>query len=347
MCFPNLIPNRFSFQGRIALGSLLFILVLMFQGTTLAQETVHLRSPTNAGSLAKIQGTVLEYNGSTIQIELPTGQTLQYPSDRVEKIETEHSTAYLSALDSLTGGNEAAALRGFQTALQQETRGWVRREILAHQVQCYQRLQQPISAAHTFLLLWESDPQTPYFDRIPLRWHAEELSQADEQQAKRWMENPENPAAQLLGASFLLNRYPQSAQETLRRLESTSRPYLPALAKAQGWRAELVTNSVQVPAWDTALESIPEELRGGPLLVVGQAWLRQKEYESAALRLMEAAILYPEQTQVAAQALHDAGLVMAAMNQPDEAARLWQELIERFPQQNRLVQQARQRLQQF
>jgi len=246
---------------------------------------------------------------------------------------------------ALADGRFSEALALYQKAVDEETRTWVRRRIIAQWVWCYQALGQPVQAGEAFLLLIRSDPDTPYFDCIPLSWLSRQTPAALERAAAGWMQRQE-PAAVLLGASHLLTGSQRSAAlARLRQLAASPDARVAQLALAQSWRASgFNASEAQIDAWTGTLTTIPEPLAAGPYYVVGAAQRQRDQWQQAAIKLMRVVILHPEQRELAAQSLIDAGRCLEKLEQPRKAASLYQELLEDYPEQARPVAEAESRL---
>ncbi|MGC3967955.1 MAG: hypothetical protein QM775_11475 [Pirellulales bacterium] len=133
-------------------------------------------------------------------------------------------------------------------------------------------------AAEEFLRLVQADPQTPYFDVIPLPWTATAPTPALEAKARTWSTSTTSNVAALLGASFLEHDRPHRALKRLRELALDGDPRIALLAEAQIWRNAAVTADVStVEGWERTVDKLPESLRAGPALVVGRAWAQRGE----------------------------------------------------------------------
>jgi TolA-binding protein len=72
---------------------------------------------------------------------------------------------------------------------------------------------------------------------------------------------------------------------------------------------------------------LPESLRAGPYYVLGLGLAAHDQHRRAAVALMRIPILFPRQEALAAEALLAAGRSLAGLDQIDEAARVYRELI--------------------
>ncbi len=255
-------------------------------------------------------------------------------------------SASAAAQDSLTGAADAARAAGrfdqalvlYQKAMEGNPPRRTKLRIIAGSVRCYQALDRPERVGEAFLLLVRDDPQTPQFDCIPLAWLPRRPSVSLEQTAGKWLGRTE-PAAQLLGASYLLTTGERSkAMATLRRLAVGPDRRVAQLAMAQTWRATLTTaDDEQLDAIEQTIRRMPERFAAGPYFVLGRAYLQRQQWEKAALALLRVPILYPQQRPLAAQSLADAGRAMEQLGRTDRAVRLYRELIREYPEQTRPV----------
>ncbi len=315
----------------------------LFAAPLAAQDTVTLRS--KAGGETRVTGQIIDYTGRELTIELPGGTAQRFPSEQVLRVETHRVPEHVQAEEQFTLGDFAGALTMYRAALDSESRRWVRREILAQAVRCYEALGRPAEAGTMFLLLLEDDPSTQHFDCIPLGWVPGQPDAALEQAARRWMAS-ERPAAVLLGASHLLSTSvrPQAAAR-LRELHDAADPRVAVLAEAQQWRVEGVRSTPAERArWMRTVEAMPEPLQAGPYFALGQAQAQAGEHEQAALSLLRVAIVYPHQRPLAARAALEAARAIEHLGRPGQAERLYEEVLQEYKDQARVVAEARSRL---
>lgn len=295
-----------------------------------AQDAVQLAS---GSGRVTVHGTVTDYHGGEIIIELPTGRTSHYPTDRVLQIDTEYSAAHQEADRLLDDDNFSAATPRFRAALEEESRTWVRRKIIAGLVTCHREMGDISRAGEFFLVLARSDPESPYLDCIPLAWMAGQTSIELERSARAWFQQKEIPAAVLLGASHLLTT-PLEPQATLqlRDLSHTATPKIAALAETQLWRTRL--NRVrpeELHSWQQEVARLPEPLRAGPSYLVGRAFANQQQFDQAAVAFLRIPYLHSTHRDLAAHAFFEAGTNLGKAGHDAEATRVLRELIETNP----------------
>jgi len=302
------------------------------QAAANGQDVVYLSPAGERTGQIRLVGRVLEYTGRQLQIVLAGGRQQTFPGQRVLRIETAVSAEQQEAERRMAAGRWAEAVALYSQARQNEPRAWVRRQITAQMVRCYQQLGRLEMAGEEFLVLVQSDPQTPYFERIPLAWTAVEPSPALYQAALRWLTRSDIPAAGLLGASYLLSgaMRPQAVAR-LEQLVLGRDRRVAQLAMAQLWRVRLVTaTTAEVADWEKAVEQIPRNLRAGPYFVLGSAWAQKQQWQQAALAWMRIPILYSDHRRLAARALLRAADALERLDRPEKATPLLARLVQQY-----------------
>lgn len=314
-------------------------------GGASGQDVVHLRSSTARDVRSQLPCEVIDYTGEKLRVRLASGQEQEYPAERVVEIETNRSAEHLAGQQLFDEGKFSQAVPLLRSAFSSDERRWIRRELLAQLVWCYRELGQLEMAGDTFLVLWRSDPATPYFDCIPLSWTAAEPTSELQRKSREWLAQRDLPAAVLLGASHLLPTGDRpAALERLRGLTIGGDRRVVWLATAQLWRSEGSSASAEeLDDWYLALEKVPEEVRAGPYYTLGKVFLERQQPQRAALLLLRVPLLYGRPGDLAAQALLDAGSALGTLGQPGEALQLYEELLARYPE-SRAAGEAKNRL---
>ncbi|MBL9123825.1 MAG: tetratricopeptide repeat protein [Planctomycetaceae bacterium] len=299
-------------------------------GTCCAQDTVSLASPGSVRGRTRVAGEVRDFTGRELTLRTADGREVRYPSERVVDIETKRTPEQVAAEEALAAGDTRAALAHFKAAVAAEPRQWMRRKLLAQVVWCYRDLGEIPAAGKTFLVLVQSDPETPDFAALPLCWEPREPDPQLIAAAADWLARRESPVAMLLGASCLLGTPQQgSAVERLQSLARTSDARIAGLAEAQLWRLRIATaDPAEVAGWRARLERLPAPLAAGPYYVLGLGLARHPEQASAAaLAFLRVPILYPRERRLAAAALLRAADVLKQAGEPAAARRLYEELV--------------------
>ncbi|HEV3025662.1 MAG TPA: hypothetical protein VGX76_24485, partial [Pirellulales bacterium] len=290
-------------------------------------DVVVLTSPTNARARTRIAGRVVDYDANQVVIETNDGRELKRPGGLVVEIESRWTPAQTAGDGHYARHEFREALADYDTALRKEQRRWVQRMIVARMVVCHRELGRLDAAGTRFLNLVRDDPDTPYFDAIPLTWLPGEPSPALEQAARQWLAG-DSPVANLLGASHLLSTGSRpAAVDRLERLALEKDPRIAALSQAQLWRTQSVkAGDEHLARWSAMIERFPQPLRAGPYLVLGHALAQRGKTLPAALALMRVAVLFPRERTLVADALWETGRLLEQLGQTPGAAHLYQEL---------------------
>ncbi len=308
--------------------------VVAWAGPGRGEDVVRVANPSSAQGYAEWRGRVVDYTGRELQLELSGGVKRTFPADQVVEVETPRGPQHVEADRRLAAADFEGALTLYDEARAAETRAWVRRRIVAQIVRCYRALGQWEPAGKWFLeVLLPADSHTPDFACIPLAWVPGQPTFSLERTATEWLRRDESPAAVLLGASHLMSTALRTeALERLNRLATDADPPIAQLAQAQTWRAAAVTaDARRVAAWRDTLDQMPEALRAGPYYVMGLAEAHHQRWEAAALAWLRVPILYPEDRLLSARSLLDAGRALERLDRPQQAMRLYRELLEKYP----------------
>ncbi len=303
---------------------------------------------TSTGARARLSGRIVEYTGKELHLELPGGRLQRIAASQVVKVEAAYSQAYRDAEEEFRRRRYQEALTLYRRAMDQQPRRWMQRNIMARVVWCYRGLKQLAPAGEAFLALVRDDPDTQFFDCIPLAWMPVEADPQTVHAARQWLQRPE-PAAVLMGASHLLVG-PQRGEaiERLRQLVASPEHRIAQLSNAQLWRTAVATaGGQQLDNWAEAIELMSENLRAGPLFVLGTAQLQNKHWEDAALSFLRVAIVYPQDRSLAAQALLGSARALQEAKHTAEAIRLYRELLREYPEETRTAAEAKVRLEQL
>ena len=293
-----------------------------------AEDTVVYRSSAAPGKTVQKTGEILDFTGLELRLLQANGRETSIETERIVKVQTPKTRAHLQGNTLYVAHRYQDAARQYAQAIRDEQRTWVRRQILVQQIWCARNLDQIEVAGDQFTrVLLKSDPQTQYFDALPLAWSPQAVSVTLEQRAKQWLAS-EHPAAKLLGASWLLATNNQAtALATLRQLVTANDKRLALLAEAQTWRTQLATARLpDVERWQQVVAAIPAKLQGGPRYLLATVQQRLGQVDQAALSYMRLPILFPNNRLLAATALLAAGNTLAA-NHPTDARQVYQELI--------------------
>jgi len=308
--------------------------VLTVANGSAAQDKVVLQRP-NLTSRLTISGLVIDYTGTEVSIRTDSGEPARtYPAAEVVEIQTAQVAAHTQGLKLLAEGKVDEAIRELESAVQKESRTWVRREILATIVRCGLRRGNYVLAGSRFLALLKSDPTTRDFRMIPLVWAPETISRDARAEARLWLAG-QVEAGRLIGASLLYDDAESGveARAVLKKLASSTDARVRPLAQMQAWRAEVFGGNpgrLQTAQWERRINELPEDLRAGPLYLLGRAYAMRHDYELAAATLLWLPLMDDHDFRLAARACLEASVALENIGQQAEARTLFQEVVERF-----------------
>ncbi len=285
-----------------------------------------------------LKGEILEYTGETLRIRLKVGEAAkEFSASDVIEILTPQVSGHQKGLELFGKKDYDGATKAFLAAFDDEQRAWVKREILTYLVRCALMKGDYVNATSKFAILVRSDPRTHSFSLIPLIWTRQSANPALKSQAESWLLDEKQPAAvRLMGASILLDdpQFGTTASVALRDLAAQSDRRVGVLASSQQWRTRLATrkeiNPTELKVWEQKLESLPEELRGGPHFLMGRAYASRREFELAAVHLLWTPLVQPDDHFLAARATLEAADALATIGQLEEAAKLYEETSDRY-----------------
>ncbi|HEY2840162.1 MAG TPA: hypothetical protein VGJ26_13490, partial [Pirellulales bacterium] len=313
----------------VATLGILFLLV----GIAAAEDAVYLSAPGNPQGTVKYVGRVIDYSGRELVLETD-GKERRFPAEQVARIDSDWTGPHQTADELFARRDFEGALVQYEAALKAEKRLWVERKIASQMILALRNLNQTRRAGELFLTLLRNDPATPYFATIPIVWVPGQPPADLETQARRWLES-DAPTARLLGAGALLSTNQRAT--IVRQLEelaaATKDARIAALARGLIWNATFAGASEnKLRAWSEEAERFPPALQAGPYFVLGRAFTQQKLLDDAALALLRAPLLSPEDRGLAASALLLAARALEQGEHPTEAAIVYSELLTEFPQ---------------
>jgi len=280
-------------------------------------------------------GVIVDYTGSGLILRSPsTGRERTIPASQVEKITTRYTPAHLQSRElyakgPAVEGQYTAADVALRKAYSAEPRKWVKRMLLADMARCQYAMGQPGKAGEVFEMLLKTDPQTIYFNAIPLAWTSQPPSATTLALGGKWLEGGATPTAQLMAASWLLSsvEHRNDARAALVALKNSSDSRVAHLAGAQLWRLETATvKPGELDRWRAQLALIPAPLQSGPYYVLGRALALKGKHEEAAMAFMRPVILTPNNHPLLAPALRGAARSLEKLDRRDEAISLYSEI---------------------
>lgn len=278
---------------------------------------------------SRVRGTIRAYDNETLTVTIVSGRDQQIPSARVSRLESRWDQRQLEADKFFAAGEFGKAEALYRQALQHEMRPWARHRLVVQVSWSEQGAGQWADAANTFLKsVLGSNPRTPYFAAIPLQWKTAAPSPSMERFSKTWLVDENNPAANLLGASWLLASPERELSiQVLKHLAVGPDPQIAFLAETQLWRLQTPTVSAEgIEGWEKMLERMPPALRAGPSYLLGHALRRTGREQDALIAWMRVPLQYPRHRLLAAESLLATARYYQATGKSLQATTLYREL---------------------
>lgn len=289
------------------------------------------------GSRIPVSGIVQDYTGRELVLRVKSNEPpRRYPRAEVIEVTTDYTSHHNRAQKLFAAGQIADANQEFATALDEEDRLWVRREILAGQVRCALWRGDYPTAVTRFMLIVESDPETFHYSLAPLNWTNDLPPENVKYEARNWTDPKASLASKLIGASWLVtvDENANEAEQILKRLARESDQRIQRLAQMQMWRVKLRQSKQidphEITRWQQFAERLPVELRGGSYFVIGQAAKRGQDFERAARAFLWLPLVYDSDRWLAAHACFEAADALGALGDQDQARSLYSEVVFRF-----------------
>lgn len=297
-----------------------------------ASDQVYVRQKKSDTS-RQYTGQIDDWNGRYLVLTSTAGRQRKLTTASVVSVGYDRGDAQVAGQEAFSQHNWGRAIKAYEQALRSEKRDWVRRRILRDVAICHLATNRPVAAAESFERILASDPTTQYLDALPLAWSAQEPTGSLGARADEWMDGNSPPSMMLLGASWQLSG--AERQPSIRVLEQLARSHdrrLAGLAMAQLWRTQVVTAKERdFQRWQTAINEMDAPLRPGPIFVLARARARNASTpEAAVIDFMRVPILYPDNYQLAAKALLEAGQLLERGQQRDEAALVYREITQQY-----------------
>ena len=308
---------------------------LVLTGVAFAQATdeVVLQAST-ATSRITIKCEVLDYTGKSLVALSSTGKQTTYLAADVISVRTLQTGSHDAGIKEITAGRIAEAEALFEKAMNQESRQWVRREILALLIRCSLRKSDWTAAGTRFLRLVQSDPDTRHIDLIPLAWSRRPHDSQTRGNAILWLRDKQ-PMARLIGASFLVfePKYAAEAERALQELVQQPDERLQTLAQWQQWRRQIgadETSENELKRWEDRIAKLPPEMRAGPYFVLAQGFASRFEFDLAAATYLRLPLGDATDHPVTIEAFLEAAHALQRCGMKAEAARLYREIVTQY-----------------
>lgn len=315
---------------------ILFNICIFVHINTYADDTViHQNSTT--GRYTKSTGTIENYSRNELLLRTSSGNILSINTDNIIEVVADRPASYSESELRMKNQEFEKALPLFEQALVQAPDGWIKHEILARQVECLINLNRVDEAAVRYIQLIQLEPKTAFYDCVPLVWTSVDLSSRTQQLAQTWIRQQKYPYAALLGASLLLTSDKKTeAQTALNALTKSEDADVAALAQMQLNRLSLTPmTETQLNNLEKKVDALPKSLQFGPRFVLAQLWSRSSAEEiktdKAALNYLQCAVNPRTPVELQARSFYSAGTTLLTAQRRDEAFRIFNRLIEKYP----------------
>lgn len=315
---------------------LVIIVVFFVSGISLpGQDRILLQQP--GGSRFPMNGSIEDYTGRELSFKTkPNEPVRRYPRADVIEVVTEYTPHHERGRVLFASGKIAEAKTELSSALDEEDRPWVRREILATQIKCLLWTGDYHSAISRFLAIVRSDPETFHYSLIPLNWTEDQPTANLRFDTRDWIGVSEPPLSRLIAASWLLT-VPDGAveaEQTLKGLARESDVRIQRLAQMQLWRLKLKredrVDPEEISRWEQFVEGLPIELRGGAYFVIGQAWKQRQEHERAARLYLWLPLVFDSDRWLSSRACFEAAESLNETGDRTQASQLYSEVVFRY-----------------
>ncbi|MBE6424473.1 MAG: hypothetical protein E7029_00505 [Planctomycetaceae bacterium] len=290
------------------------------------REVVEVLDRNDDRGFVRYTGSVEGFDRNGLVLKMSDG-TKTFEPHLVRRIHYRKSGEHQQADLHFRQKNHRDALALYKQALISAEKRWIEVEIRAQIIRCETSLGFHAQAVKDFAALTELEPEMPdpVFSCIPMAWQTLPGDLQIEKMAKELMRtHGKTPSMAVLCGSFLLfSPGGKDAVQKMKVFAEHKDPRISSLAQAQCWRLEMMEVSQEKAAlWQEQLETFPLELRAGPSFLLGQAFLRLKNYDSAALAFLRTALVYREDPTLSREALRQAQKALELGGRPEEAAKL-------------------------
>lgn len=249
------------------------------------------RTRTYSGVIEDLSGqnVVFRRNGNTVDV---------FRLKEVVTIRFSKSAEFDQGLRKIREQDWKAARDALQTAVVNEPRKWVVREIQASIAQSSRALGEFDACLEMVEKILKEDPMSRHSVELPLVWD-ERLPVRDRIQSPAADLKSTSHARQLTAASSLLQNpeHQDQAVATLQSLRKSLTGTMQDLAETQLWRLRLLQpqelRESEVEQWSQRVRYLDRRTRSGPEFLIGRALLLTHDYDNAATSLLWMPLLEP------------------------------------------------------
>lgn len=301
-------------------------------------EDIVIYNNSATGRQTKSTGTIENYSRYVLTLKTSSGNILSIKSDSIVEIKAERPALYYEAEQLMNNQDFDQALPLLEQTLTLVSEDWMKYEILARQIECLNALNRVEDAAQRYVQqLVRLDPDSAFYDCVPLVWTSVELTSKTQQLAQNWIRQQNYPYVALLAASLLLTSDKKNeAQRALMVLSKSSDADVAALAQIQLNRLSLTSlPTAQIKNLEMKTDALPKALQYGPRFVLAQLWSRSSDVDiktdKTVINYLQCASNPKTPVELQARSYYSAGSVLLRAERRDEAFRVFSRLVEKYP----------------
>ncbi len=290
--------------------------------------------PVATEGVRTLNGTVTDLQSRHLELKLPSGSTRRINRQEIVAVQLLHHRPIAEADQAASAGKFNQAAKAYEVVMGQPVPLWLKRYAAARRVQCLRVLQQHRQALAGFVLLANHDPEQVPFEAVPVVWNSLQVDRLLESDIQKWLTS-EDRWERLVAASWGLLHPPTSnaSRQVMASFAEDQGPgshSVQAIATAQLWRLTGNWSPPQIEALQKELDQFPNEVKAGPLLLLGKIRKNAGQTAEATDCFLQIATLYPEQHDLVLLALEAAYLSLRDLD-PSESSDVGQWLVRQFP----------------
>ena len=306
-----------------------------------AQDRITIRDQ-RTGKITQFEAVVVAWDATRL-VYAGNQRESSLPASRVVDVAYSRTETQSLADQQFESGQFLQAWQSYENAIAEGPRDWVKVELLARQLRCALALGRSNEALSSFFAIQRATPQSRFFHLIPLTWGQNRPGGSMIQLYTDWLSSADE-SQKLIAASWLLMIDEPSATKQLKDLSRSVDPRIAHLATAQLWRTESLSARVtDLNRWSSAIDRMPENLQAGARfqLALALKYMNRgddkKLQDEAIVAMMQIPVLFPDQYQLAGDALLQANQMLVSNGRNSEASIVLTELKRNFAFSNAAV----------
>lgn len=278
-----------------------------------------------------LQGAIGDIKGHSVVLRLNNGQVEVVILRDVQRLEFAKPESYETGLRAMQQRKWGDAMKAFAEAQREESRPWVRREILSSVAACYRARREFTECLKAVEQILADDPSSRHVLCLPLVWD-ERLPENQRYVADVSQLRSKSLAEQLTAASALLcsEEHRRQATATIQKVRKEGDLTMSQLAELQLWRLRLIEPEklavLEVEEWQRRLKELDRKVRSPGEFIAGRALMQLHENDRAIVSLLWMPLMEPWDPPTTAASLTDALTLFDQSGRSIEGQRLLPEL---------------------